>query len=370
MPKASIIPFFNTYINPKANTLINKTLKSTFISEGKLTAEFETKLTKFGLVNPVCVNSGTSALHLALIIAGVNSDDEVIIPAQTFIATGLAVLYQKAKPVFADIEYSTGNLDVEAIAKKITKKTKAILPVHWAGYPADIQPILDLAQEYNLTVIEDAAHALGATYKNKPIGSISPFTCFSFQAIKHVTTGDGGTIACKKLPDANKAKQLRWFGIDRKNAQPSLLGERQYTLNEVGYKYHLNDYESALGIANLSTLNKRLKRRRQIAEQYRKQFENLSGIKLFSYNLDRESSWWLFGMHVERRNDFIRALKSRGISCSVVHQRIDKHPIFGGIQKDLIMQAKFDLSQIHLPIYDSLTNEQISHIISSVEKGW
>lgn len=368
MPDA--IPFFNTYIDAKAYALIKKTLKSTFISEGQLVEEFENRLKQFGLINPVCVNSGTSALHLALILAGVKRGDEVIIPAQTFIATGLAVCYQQAKPVFADIEYSTGNIDSKGIKRKITKKTKAILPVHWAGYPADLEAILSIAKEYNLKVLEDAAHALGATYKGQAIGSISPFTCFSFQAIKHVTTGDGGAIACKTAMDQKKGKQLRWFGIDRENAHPSILGERRYTLKEIGYKYHMNDYEAALGIANLLSLNRRLKRRRLIAQKYINNFQNIPGIKLFSYASDRKSSWWLFGMHVEGRNDFIRALKGRGVPCSVVNQRIDKHPIFGGIQKDLINQALFDSTQIHLPVYEQLTDEQVDHIILSIKKGW
>lgn len=367
---SNTIPFFDTYIDPNSFPMIQKVLKSTFLSEGNLTHQFEQKLKDFGLSYPVCVNSGTSALHLALVLAGVKSNDEVIIPAQTFIATGMAVLYQQAKPVFADIEYKTGNIDAKKIRKKITKKTKVILPVHWAGYPVDLAAITEIAKEYNLVVIEDAAHALGAMYKGKYIGSISEFSCFSFQAIKHVTTGDGGVVACKKSVDEKKGKQLRWFGIDRQKDLPSLLGERQYTLYEIGYKYHLNDYESALGIANLSSLNKRLERRRRIAQQYQKHFQNFSGIELFSYLPDRESSWWLFGMHVERRNDFIRALKSRGIPCSVVHQRIDKHPIFGGIQKDLVNQTKFDSSQIHLPVYERLTDKQVTYIISSVKKGW
>lgn len=365
-----LIPFFNTYIDPSCYPAIKKTLKSTFISEGRVTIEFEEKLRQIGLSNPFCVNSGTSALHLALILAGIGENDEVIIPAQTFISTGLTVLYQRAKPVFADIDYATGNIDPEMIKKKITKKTKAIIPVHWAGYPVDLDAVGQMAKEYKLTIIEDAAHALGAEYKGKPIGTISDFTCFSFQAIKHVTTGDGGAIACKKAADQKRGKQLRWFGIDREKANASILGERQYTLYELGYKYHMNDYESALGIANLSSLKKRLKRRREIAQQYINCFKKLSGIKLFSYDSDRESSWWLFGMHVERRDDFIRALRNRGVSCSVVHQRIDKHPIFGGPYKDLINQTKFDSTQIHLPVYESLTDKQVSYIIACVKKGW
>lgn len=364
------IPFFATYIDPSAFSLVQQTLKSTFISEGRLTIEFEEKLKQFGLLNPFAVNSGTSALHLALVLSDVGKDDEVIIPAQTFIATALVVTYQRAKPVFADIDYTTGNIDPTSIRKKITKKTKAILPVHWAGYPANLDEIGKIAKEYNLVVIEDAAQALGATYKGKAIGSISPLSCFSFQAIKHVTTADGGAVACKKISDKKRGKKLRWFGIDRAKSKPSILGERQYLLNEIGYKYHLSDYQSALGIANLSSFFKRLNRRRKIAERYTKRLSRVSGIKLFLYQTDRESSWWLFGMHVQKRNDFIRALKSRGVSTSVVHQRIDKHPIFGGINEDLLNQTQFDKTQIHIPIYEQLTETQVNYIISSIEKGW
>lgn len=365
-----LIPFFNTYIDPSCYPAVKKTLKSTFISEGRVTIEFEEKLRQIGLSNPFCVNSGTSALHLALILAGIGENDEVIIPAQTFISTGLAILYQRAKPVFADIDYTTGNIDPLMIKRKITKKTKAIIPVHWGGYPVDLDAVDQIAKEYKLAIIEDAAHALGAKYKGKIVGGISDFTCFSFQAIKQVTTGDGGAIACKRAIDQERGKQLRWFGIDRKKAKATILGERWYTLYEIGYKYHMNDYESALGMANLSSLESRLMRRRQIAKEYIRNIQNIAGIQLFSYSSDRDSSWWLFGMHVERRIDFIRALKDRGISCSVVHQRIDRHPILGGLRKDLVSQAKFDSTQIHLPIYESLTDEQVAYIISSVKKGW
>lgn len=364
------IPFFNTYIDPSAFSIIKKTLETTFISEGKIVAEFESKLENFGLSHPFAVNSGTSALHLALLLAGVKKGDEVIIPAQTFVATALAVLYVGAKPVFADIEYETGNISVQSIEKKITKKTKAIIPVHWAGYPVDLKSISKLASAHKLVVIEDAAHALGATYKGKKIGSISPFTCFSFQAIKHLTTGDGGAVACKTASLEKRGKSLRWFGIDRDHAAPTLLGEREYVLEEIGYKYHLNDYAASLGIANFSTLQKRLNRRKKIAKQYSKSFEKMNGITPFTYESGRESSWWIYGVHVEKRDNFINALRDRGVSTSVVHQRIDKHPIFGGLNKNLENQREFDKTQIHLPVYDQLSDAQVEHIIKSVQKGW
>lgn len=371
MSKTKVIPFFNTYVDPYAAKLVVKTLNSTFLSEGKLVEEFEIKLhQKLGLANPVAVNSGTSSLHLALILAGVKKGDEVIIPAQTFIATALTVLYLGAKPIFADIIYETGNIDPESIQKKITRKTKAIIPVHWGGYPCNMGEIRKVAKKHDLVIIEDAAHALGASYQGKLVGSISPLTCFSFQAIKHLTTGDGGVVACLRKTDARRAKKLRWFGIDRAHSKASILGERQYSLDEMGYKYHLNDYSAALGIANLKSFINRLKKRQQLTNLYRRELSTVSGINIFEYADDRKSANWLFGVHVEKRTNFIKALISRGITTSVVHQRIDHHPLFGGKDKTLVNQKRFDSTQLHLPLYDSLTKSDVSYIVKSIKKGW
>lgn len=366
-----MISFFNTFIDTSASNEIDKVLKSTFLSEGEIVRNFEEDLSlKLGLRNPVAVNSGTSALHLALDAAGVRPGDEVITTAQTFIATGLSILYLGAKPVFADIDYSTGNIDPRSIEKKISKITKGILVVDWAGYPCDYDELRRIAKRYNLQLIEDAAHALGATYHKIPVGNISPYTCFSFQAIKHVTTGDGGAVCCKSKRVADKLRAKRWFGIDRKTAKPSILGERIYNVTEIGYKYHMNNYSAALGIANLKTFKARLKKRREIARQYRRAFEKISGIRLFNYKNDRESSFWLFGFHVEQRDGFINAMKDRGIPTSVVHQRIDRNPLFGGKTKGLVNQEKFDKTQINIPIHDGLDDENVEYIIESIRKGW
>ena len=172
--------FFNTHISDKAISSVKDVLKSGFVSAGNIAKNFEDALEReLGLINPISVNSGTSALHLGLAVANIKPGDEVILPAQTFIATGLAVLMQGATPVFADIQYDTGNIDPESIRNKITERTKLIIAVHWGGYPCDMDEINNIANEFNILVMEDAAHALGALYKNKPIGSISNFTAFS-----------------------------------------------------------------------------------------------------------------------------------------------------------------------------------------------
>jgi perosamine synthetase len=365
------IPIFNTYLHPSAHEKVAAVLASTFLSEGKLVKEFETALSQeLGFVNPVAVNSGTSALHLAVILAGVQPGDEVICSAQTFVATGTAILQEKAVPVFADIQYETGNICPEAIEQKITERTRAIVVVHWGGYPCDMTEIHNVARKYNLMVIEDAAHAIGATYKGKPIGSISDFTCFSFQAIKHITTGDGGALCCINDNIARQGVVRRWFGIDRANAQPSILGERQYDIANVGYKYHLNDYAAALGLANLEGFEERLKQRRRYAEIYSAHLRQVPGIRLFESKPDRQSAYWLYGFHVERREDFIHALKDRGITASVIHQRIDRNSVFGGINPDLVNQERFDKTQIHIPMHDALTDDQVNYIVDAIKQGW
>jgi perosamine synthetase len=241
--------------------------------------------------------------------------------------------------------------------------------VHWSGYPADMDEITIIAKKHNLTIIEDSAHALGATYKGKPIGTISPFTCFSFQAIKHLTTGDGGALCIKDQKKVSDALAKRWFGIDRANSKQSELGEREYDIDSVGYKYHMNDFSASLGLANLKDFKKRLTRRRKIAETYRKELQEVKGIQLFDEKKDRESAYWQFGLHVERRLDFIRTLKAQGIPTSVVHLGIDHNSVFGG-KKKLPNQRKFDETQIHIPIHDGLDKEQIKYIIKTIKKGW
>jgi perosamine synthetase len=365
------IPLFNTFIDEQAQSSVLSVLESSYLSEGRLVQEFEKKLhEELGFSNPLGVNSGTAALHLAVILAGIKPGDEVICPAQTFIASAMVIIQEKATPVFADIKFETGNIDPLSVESKITPKTKAILCVHWGGMPCDLDQLQQIAQKYNLKVIEDAAHSPGATYKNEPIGSISDFTCFSFQAIKHLTTGDGGAICCKNKLDSDEAFKLRWFGIDRINNLPSSLGERQYNIKRCGYKYHLNDYAAALGLANLKQFKKRLARHRDIACFYRKSLKDLSGISLFAEDDNRKGSYWLFGFHVEKRDDFIKAMKSKGVVTSVVHQRIDRNEVFGGLRTDLPNQERFDHSQVNIPIYSSLTDEQMETIVATIRAGW
>ena len=363
--------FFSTHISPRAVKLATEVLESGWVSEGKMVREFESQLsTRLGLANPVALNSGTSALHLALVLAGVGPSDEVILPAQTFVATGLVVLMQRAIPVFADIDPMTGNISPESIRSKITARTKAIIPVHWGGYPCDMGEVNAIAAEHGLTVIEDAAHALGATYKGKPIGAISRFTVFSFQAIKHLTTGDGGALCCLQENDAMQARVRRWFGIDRVRSEPCILGERVYDIRDIGYKYHMNDLAAAVGLGNLEDFPQRLKRRQEIGAFYRERLADVPGLRLLRSDSDRTHAYWLFTVLVERREDFIRKLASDGIPTSVVHLRIDHNSVFGGLRNDLPGQAAFNGGQVSIPVHEALPENDVESIAGAIRSGW
>ncbi len=365
------IRMFSPYVSKKAGAAVNKVLKSRYLGEGPIVKEFEKKFFELiGARYPVAVNSGTSALHLAIVMAGVKPGDEVITTAQTMMATSHTILAQFAKPVFADIQYETGNINPGDIEKRITKKTKAILPVHWTGYPCDMDEINEIAKKHNLPVIEDAAHAIGAYYKGKSIGTISPYTCFSFQAIKHVTSADGGMLCLDSKESYDEAKRKRWFGIDRDNRKSSILGEPEWNVNEVGYKYHMNDFSATLGLENLKELNSILKRRAEIVKRYNEGLSKIKGIRLFERKSDRKSANWLFSMHVERRLDFIKMMLKNGIEVSVVHNRIDKNDAFGPLRKDLRQLARFAETHVSLPLHNYLTDDDVNYILKCIRSGW
>ena len=366
-----MINLHSTTITQEGIDLVMQALKSTHVSAGKMATRFEEALgSKYGFPNPITVNSGTATMRLALAAAGVGIGDEVILPAQTFIATGHVILQCGAKPVFADISPFDGNISVESIKSKITEKTKAIMVVHWGGYPCDMDSIGKIAAERGIPVIEDAAHAFGSKYKGRWIGTISDYTSFSFQAIKHLTTGDGGLITCKDPEKANLLKRLRWFDIDRENSQPSILGEREYDATNVGFKYHMNDLAASLGIGNLSKIDEKLSRIADIAKRYETEFRDVAGIELMKYEENRESSYWLFPMLVEDRIGFINKLREREIPTSVIHLGIDKNTVFGGKDFSLEGQRIFDEKQIHIPIHADLTDEDINLIVDIIKSGW
>lgn len=365
------IPILAVYVSERAIERVVATLRSGYVGDGPVVREFEAKVANMvGARHTVAVNSCTSALSLALALYNIGPGDEVITTAQTFVATSHVILAAGARPVYADVQYMTGNLGPTDIEHRITPRTKAILPVHWAGYPCDMDEILAIAARHNLPVIEDAAQAFGAVYRGKPIGSISPITCLSFQAVKQLTTVDGGMLCIQDDELAEAARRRRWFGIDRIKRKPTLLGEPEWDITEVGYKYHMNDVAASLGTVHMDEFPVIHRRLAEIAARYRTELADVPGLTLFEAKPDRESAYWTLCVHVERREDFARAVQSRGVDASVIHSRIDNNTVFGPRRGDLPNLERLNATMICLPLHYLLTDEDVECVIGSVRKGW
>lgn len=365
------IVMFYPFVNEAAVQNAVEVLRSRWIGEGPKVRQFEDALReRFGFKRVVALNSGTAGIRLALAMAGVGPGDEVLTTAMTCTATNTAILEQFATPVFADVQYLTGNIDPADIEHRITERTKAIICVHWAGYPCDLNEIHEIANRYNLPVVEDGAHALGASYRGVPIGNVSTYTMFSLQAIKQLTTGDGGLLTLQTEEAYDEARRRRWFGIDRRNRRQGLNGYAHWDQAEVGYKMHMNDIAAAIGLGNLTQIDWILARRHEIADRYRWELDGVPGVTLFEKQDDRTSGDWLFTMHVERRDDFCRMMRDADIEVSVCHIRNDLHTIFGPRRDDLPNLDRYETSYISIPMHSYLTDADVWRIIRSIREGW
>ena len=363
-----MINLFHPYMSKNAIKDASQVLKTRWIGQGPKVDQVEKKFSKmFKIPYSVTVNSGTSALHLALILSGVGSGDEVISTPMTCTATNIPVLYCGGKVVFADIQKETMNIDPKSIEKKITSKTKAIMVVHWAGYPCDMDEINKIAKKHNLKVIEDAAQAIGSKYKGKHVGSVSDFTCFSFQAIKPITSVDGGMLCTLKKKDYQKARILRWYGIDREFKGDIYW---KYQIKDIGYKYHMNDVAATILSAQLDDWKKISSQREKIAKRYLKELKDVPGLTLLERHKDRQGANWTFTMHVEKRNDFQKKLVENGIESHIVHVRNDDCPIFGGKKQNLPVMNKIENTYISIPIHNHLTDDDVSKVIKTIKRGW
>ena len=366
------IQMYYPYVPETAIEKVSEVLRNRWLGQGPKVDEFEKEFAKmFNLKFVASVNSGTSALRLAYAIAGVGPGDEVITTPYTMVATNTTILEQYAKPIFADIRYESANLDPEDIEHRITEKTKAIACVHWAGLPCDMDEIRKIAEDHDLPVIEDAAHALGGSYKDKPIGSISEFTIFSFQAIKHITTVDGGMLSTSSKEKCDEAVRRRWFGIDRAARKPSILGhDPTYDITEVGYKYHMHDVAATLGLEQLKYFKETFKRRAEIAKIYREELSKAPKLTLLENKSDRVHANWMFAVHVKDREDFARKMKANGIEVAVHNWRNDKYTIFGGLRSDLPNTKRLDDDLICIPLHPKLTDEDVNYVINNIKRGW
>jgi perosamine synthetase len=362
---------FDPQLSEDTVAQVSECLRSGRISEGARVKEFERRFAEeFGLPRGVAVNSGTAGLHLAMLGAGVGPGDEVVTTAQTFVASAMAVLYAGGTPVFADIVPGGPNLDFADVERCVTPRTKAILVVHYGGYPCDMDEILAVANRHGLAVIEDAAHALGATYRDAVVGALGDFAVFSFQAIKHLTTGDGGMLVCRDEAQNEVARRRRWFGIDRDNRTPNDAGGMDWDISELGFKYHMNDVAAAIGLGQLPLVAEALARRQSLDRRYRDRLAGVGGLRLMPEAADRASACWLFTMLVENRAEFVRAMVSRGVEAGSWHRRVDTNSLFAHHGRELPNLQAFDRSQVSVPLRESLTDDEVECILEAVCQGW
>ena len=278
-----LLPYGHQWIDGEDIKAVTDVLKSDWITQGPKIAEFEEGFARYvGAKYAVAVNSGTAALHSACFAAGIKEGDEVITTPITFVASANCIIYQGGTPVFADIDADTLNIDPVEIKKKITPKTKAIIPVDFTGLPADLEVIEGVARENNLIVIEDACHALGATYKGRKIGGISDMTAFSFHPVKHITTGEGGMVTTNNKEYYGRLKLFKTHGIT-KNIDTNLSSPWYYEMRELGYNYRITDFQCTLGLSQLKKIDKFIERRREIAYEYHNEFRIMPEVTVPIY---------------------------------------------------------------------------------------
>ncbi|RLA80670.1 MAG: UDP-4-amino-4,6-dideoxy-N-acetyl-beta-L-altrosamine transaminase [Epsilonproteobacteria bacterium] len=368
------IPFHKTHTTDNEINAVVDAIKSGWLTMGPKTVEFENNFKEYLDCNySISLNSATAALHLSLKAIGLKRDDEVIIPTHTFIATAEVVTYFDAIPVLCDVEENTHNIDVSKIEKLITKKTKAIIPVHFAGQPCDMDEIYKLAKQYNLKIIEDAAHALPSKYKGDYIGNLkqSDITCFSFYATKTLSTGEGGmaTTTNKKFAESIKVNRLHGISKDAWDRY-SEKGSWYYEVIDNGNKYNTTDLNASLGIEQLKKLDWMNNRRKEIASKYNNAFKDNKNIKIPFIKDDRETSWHLYVIKIENRNEIIEKLKSKGIGTSVHFIPVHKHPYYKNKFRykddNYPVSNKLFESSLSLPIYPDLNDEDVEYIINII----
>ncbi|MBK7230517.1 MAG: DegT/DnrJ/EryC1/StrS family aminotransferase [Ignavibacteriales bacterium] len=370
--------FHRPFISEEEIDEMVDTLRSGWLSMGPKTIKFEEEFNKYiGSQKSVAVNSWTAAGHLTLEAFGIEKGDEVIVPTMTFPATAEIVCYFGAKPVIVDVDKDTLNISIEEIERAITPKTKAIIPVHYGGQPCDLDEIQEIAKSYNIKVLEDAAHALPATYKGKKIGTISDATCFSFYATKTLSTGEGGMICTNNQEIAERCAIMRLHGINRDAwKRYSEAGSWYYEVVAPGYKYNFTDLQASLGLPQLKKVDIMWEWRKKIASRYLEGFKGFDLLTLPYIKNDRESSWHLFPVRInlemitKNRAQIIDELKNHNIGVGVhfmpVHQHLYYSETFNLDDKNYPVASTTFPRLMSLPIYPGMNDNSVEKVISTV----
>ena len=377
--RATFLPYGRQAIDEADIQSVVDVLRSDWLTTGPKVGEFEEAFAgRVGAAYAVSVSSGTAALHAAAFAAGLSASDEAITTPLTFAATANCVLYQGATPVFADVSRDTLNLDPELVAKKISSKTRAILPVDYAGHPADMAAIMEIARRHGLVVIEDACHALGAEYGGKRLGGVADMTVFSFHPVKHITTGEGGMVTTNDPKLAETLRRFRNHGISSDARQRQSAGQWHYEMVLLGYNYRLPDIVCALGIQQLTKLDANLARRREIAAQYTAAFREIPGVIPPVVRAEANPAWHLYPMRLDLekltadRAQIFRALRAENIGVNVhyipVHMHLYYRERFGYSGGEFSVAEDAYERLISLPMFHAMSGQDVQDVIAAVSK--
>lgn len=390
------IQLFKVFMAPTAADEVGKVLNSGYIGQGPKVDEFETQLQNYlDFDRVLTLNSGTSALHLALHLLkkpqtnvkqfdsiaswnqnwpGIQEGDEILATALTCTASNFPILANGLKIKWVDIDPTTLNMDLDDLERKITSKTKAIILVHWGGYPNDldrIKQIQEKAQQiygFKPAVIEDGAHSFGSKYKGKNIGNHGNMVMYSLQAIKHITAIDGGILTLPHQDLYNRAKLLRWYGIDRNSNRKDFRCEND--IEEWGFKFHMNDVCATVGLENLKHADNIIKKHQSNAAYYDQQLKDTNKVTLLARHSDRESAFWIYSLLVHDRDKFMKHMKDCNIVVSQVHERNDKHSCVREFKSSLPTLDKVIGQVVSIPVGWWVTEEEREYIVECIKKGW
>ena len=367
------IPYGRQSIDEKDIKAVEEVLRSDYLTTGPKIEEFERKVAAYtGAKYAVAIANGTAALHAACYAAGIGEGDEVITTPITFAASSNCVLYCGGKPVFADIDEKTYNISPEDIERKITSATKAIIAVHFTGQPCEMEKIHNIARKHNLIVIEDAAHALGAQYKGKMVGSISDMTTFSFHPVKHITTGEGGMILTNNDKLYQRLKLFRTHGITRDDKLMTKNdGPWYYQQLDLGFNYRITDIQCALGISQMDKLPEFLNKRKNIAARYNEAFVCNDNIQIPYQESGCDNAWHLYVIRIKngKRKEVFEKLRKAGIGVNVHYIPVYQHPYYRNHgYKDIICPnaEEYYKECISLPLYPGLKDEEQGYVIKKV----
>jgi len=374
--RSSMLPYGHHWIDDEDIAAVVETLKSDWITQGPKIEEFESKVADYcGVKYAVAVSSGTTALHAACAVAGISQTDEAITTPLTFAATANAVVYNNGRPVFADIREDTLNIDPEEIRGRISPRTKAIIPVDFAGHPADLDEIKKIAAQHELVIIEDSTHSLGAEYKGRKIGSLADMTVFSFHPVKIITTGEGGMILTDNENYYHKLKIFRHHGILKGNSEK---GAWYYEINSPGHNFRITDIQCALGISQLKKLNSFIERRREIAAKYNKAFSQMDEVITPVEAGYVKSAYHIYTIQLKTdllkadRKEIFDVLRAENIGVNVHYMPLHLQPFyqreFGYSQGDFPKAERYYERAITVPIFPKMTDDDVKDVIKAVQK--